>query len=122
MSVWFSQYVVYGYKTTYERYKKYLTDNNVPEMGEDMTWIDNNSELTNGWIIDGMNGEFAFYGRIVLEGEDNGNDTLLAAESGFQELDQLTDADKESTWDAVSEAIPEAGQGECKLYILGKYS
>ena len=122
MSVWFRQYVVYGYKTTYDRYKKYLEDNKVPEMEEDMTWVDNNENLTNGWIIDGMNGEFAFYGRIILEGEDSGNDNLLASESGFQELDQLSEADKESTWDAVAEAIPESSRGECKLYIMGLYS
>ena len=122
MSVWFRQYVVYGYKTTYDRYKKYLEDNKVPEMEEDMLRVDNNSELENGWIIDGMNGEFAFYGRIILEGEDNGNDNLLAAESGLQALDDLTEAEMESTWDAVAKAFPEASKGECKLYIMGLYS
>lgn len=118
MSTWFSQYIVYGVPKTDAEYKQWLKVREVEEVDEDKHWAVNRKDGY-GFILED---DCTFFGQIVVWPEDNGNDNLLAAESGTIELKLLDEVEArrvQSSIDAEFHAVPSV---DARYYILGIYS
>lgn len=115
MSTWFSQCVGYGYITTVKEFERIV--------GEE--WYENddlrleNSDNGIGWLV---TDDFAFFGKMILNGEDYGNDTLLAAESGYTKLSTVDASDFSTVCKNLKEMFGEEKDRECDYYILGEYN
>lgn len=114
MSTWFSQSIVYGYKTTAEKFEEIEKD--VSDESFDSLLAENNDDDW-GWILDD---EYAIYDKIVMWGEDYGNDTLLAAESGVVELPKFEKILPVNSM--IYEKFPDVMPEDIKYYIVGQYS
>lgn len=112
MSTWFSQAVGFGYITTYEEYER-VSDGQHDD--QDEAW--NREDRTGWWLTD----DFAFYGKIILDGEDHGNDTLLAAESGYNQIPRVDADDFSTVCKNLKEMFGEAKDRELDYYVLGHY-
>ena len=117
MSSWFSQNLIYGYKTTHEEFDK-ITDG-LDGSEYDRLMAENNSDGW-GWIVDDG---YAIYGKIILTAEDAGNDYLFAAESGVVEVQLPSMAEAREIGQKIHDVlayniiIPE----EIQFYITGQY-
>jgi len=114
MSTWFSQSIVYGYKTTYEEFKKHVDEEDFDAWDAAMA---ENNEDGYGWIIDD---NFVVYGKIIMSGEDFGNHTLFAAESGIIEMPKLEKNLQVNSM--IYQKFPEVMPEDIKYYIVGQYS
>lgn len=114
MSMALYQNVLYGYKTTYKRFAELVGDAVEDDYDDLLAW---NREDRTGWLL--TESDEAFYGKIILEGENAGHGELLAAESGCVEIPKI-----EKQWQldkAINDAVPEAYVRDIKTYIIGVY-
>jgi len=116
MSTWFSQDMIYGYKTTYAEFERITGgwDN------DDYDQLLANNRLDGfGWLVED---DFSVFGQHILAGEGNGNDSVFAAESELVEVPLLDSAHAESVIRLIQETFPDADDDEIKYYIVGDYS
>lgn len=114
MSTWFNQNMVYGYRTTHDEFSERVDEDD--HHAYDNAMADNNEDGY-GWIIDD---EFVIYGKIVMFGEDYGNNSIIAAESGIVEMPKLENNLQVNSW--IYEEFPDAMPEDIKYYIVGQYS
>ena len=123
MSTWTKQLLVYGIKVDYDFYQQ------VEKKVEAKLGLDaydklnaENNEQGFGWVVDGMNGEFAVIGKIIMHGEDSGNDDLLAAESGILEIPLLPPHEERGIWWAIHESVKDFDlDTPCQYYAITMY-
>jgi hypothetical protein len=115
MSTWFTQCLAYGYMGTIDEFDRIVGDKWYDSDNMDML---NNSEGL-GWFV---TDDFAFFGKLLIQGEDYGNDTILAAETGYVKFPRVDASDFSLVAKNVKEMFGEAKEHECDYYILGEYS
>lgn len=117
MSTWFSQSIVYGYKTTYEKFAEIV---DVDDFNAYDNAMAENREDKIGWVVDDG---YAIYGKILLEGEDAGNDSVFAAESLVVEVPQFEDInDIIHIQGKIELLFEDTKPSDVKFYIAGHYS
>lgn len=115
MSTYFNQCVAYGYMTTTEEFNRIVGE----EWWENDDLRMGNNDDGLGWFV---TDEFAFYGKEIKHGESYGNDTILAALSGFNKIPTIDASDFAVVCKNLKEMFGEAKERECDYYVLGEYN
>ena len=118
MSIWFKSYIIYGVKLTYKEFEELIGD----KIWEDDSLRIENNEQGIGWDADGMNGEYALFGKIVHNGEDNGNDRPLGGNGGMQKIKMLTPREKKFVRGIIEQQLGKKYANSAAYYVVGDYS
>ena len=116
MSTWFSQDLIFGYKTTYKEFESITGGYE----NDDYDQLLANNRIDGwGWIV---SESAVIYGKHLLSGESYGNDNLFAAESGVIEIPRLKPEEEELFIDRVKLIFPDIKNKDVKYYIVGDYN
>lgn len=117
MSVRFNSYIGYGVKISYEKFKELGID----PYENDLDLLHNNPDSI-GWDIDGMNGQYAFFGYLVHDGENNGNDKPLGGNGEAVRLELINERAQIEIQSKINEILGGEYVPQADFYVIGRYS
>jgi len=115
MSTYFNQCIAYGYVTTLKEFNRIVGQ----KWFEDDDLRMDNNENGFGWFV---TDEFAFYGKQLIYGESNGNDSLIAATRGYVKMPRIDASDFATVCKNLEDMFGESKDRECDYYTLGGYN
>lgn len=116
MSVWFRSYITYGVIVDYDTFKR---------LGGEKIWDDDSLMMDNaedgiGWETG--DGDYAIFGKLVLNGTDNGNDTPLGGDGNAIKLPLLSTKDKKAVRERIKQEMGDQYAKDATYYVVGDYS
>lgn len=118
MSTWFSSYIIYGVKLSYDIFEEKIGDK---IWEDDKLRIENNPDGI-GWSADGMNGDYAIFGKLILSGSDNGNDTPLGGDGEVTRVPLLVDEEKQDILQRIEVELGKQYVNQADYFVVGEYS
>ena len=119
MSVWFRSYIYYGVKLDYDKFKELKGNFDWTEDGVSM----NDSPDNIGWEADGMNGDWALFGKLLMDGTDGGGyDSPLGGDGHVTKLRLLSPKEKKVIQGRIAEEVGAEYANLACYFVVGQYS